>query len=160
MRIAPVTKDADTAALAAFFELAADYVKLETGAAPDSTTVADFFDDLPPNGSSDRAAHFGLFENGRIIGVLAMSFGYPRATDAYIGYLVLAQTARGCGRGALALAHATTTARARGATRLLVAVLESNPKGCAFWEHQGFTLEQTFPDTGDGHIRHRLGRPV
>lgn len=160
MRIARVIRDTHHAALAAFFDLAADYVKLETGKPPDGTTVAGFFDDLPPNGSPDRAVHLAVFEGDRIIGVLAMSFGYPEEQDAYIGYLVLAQAARGYGRGAAALAHATEIARKRGVTRQLVAVLDANPKARAFWEREGFTHEQSFPDTGDGHIRHRLTRPI
>ena len=160
MRIARVTKGADSAALAAFFERAADYVTLETGNPPDSTTVADFFGDAPPECPPDGLVHMGLFDGDAIIGVLAMSFGYPQAEDNYIGYLVLAQPARGYGRGAAALAHASMIAQARGATRQLVAVLESNPKARAFWEREGFILEQSFPDSGDGHIRHRLTRPI
>jgi GNAT superfamily N-acetyltransferase len=133
---------------------------LETGAPPDRTTVAGFFDDLAPNGSPDRTAHLGVYEGDQIVGVLAMSYGYPQAADCYIGYLVLAHMVRGQGYGVAALGHATQLAQGCGATRQLVAVLDANPKARAFWEREGFILEQSFPDTGDGHIRHRLIRSI
>jgi hypothetical protein len=55
-------------------------------------------------------------------------FGYPDANDSYIGCCCWRHTR---GQVLVALAHATTLARAR-INRQLVAVLDKNPKGRAF----------------------------
>ncbi len=96
----------------------------------------------------------------RGVGILGMVVGCPDVNDSYIGLLLLAPHARGRGVGGRALAHATTLARARGSTRQLVAVLDKNPKGCAFWDREGFALEKSFPPTKDGHTRHRMTRAI
>jgi GNAT superfamily N-acetyltransferase len=95
-----------------------------------------------------------------LLGILGVVFGYPDANDSYIGLLLLAPQARGSGVGGQALAHATALARARGSTRQLVAVLDNNPKGRAFWDREGFALEKSFPPTKDGHTRHRMTRAI
>ncbi len=63
-----------------------------------------------------------------------MAFGYPEAGDAYIGLMLLATEARGQGLGTMFLDHLTDLARARGARRQLLAVLDANPRGRRFWE--------------------------
>lgn len=150
----------DRAAVASLFDHAADYVLLETGRDPNADTINDFFDDRPPGLGPEDATHIGLFMDGTLIGVLAQSFGYPSNDDSYIGLLVLAKTRRGQGLGTRFLDHATRHARNRGATRQLVAVLDANPKGRAFWERAGFVLEKTFLPTADGHTRHRMTRAI
>jgi GNAT superfamily N-acetyltransferase len=101
-----------------------------------------------------------MFDADRLIGILGVVFGYPDATDSYIGLLLLAPYARDRGVGGRALAHATTLGRARGSTRQLVAVLDNNPKGRAFWDREGFALEKSFPPTEDRHTRHRMTRAI
>jgi len=150
----------DRQIVGAVFATAADYVTLETGAAPDDKTVVEFFDERPPSVGPDDALHFGLFEDDNPMGLLGICFGYPEPTDCYIGLLLLCKDARGLGFGPKALAHATNVARARGMKRQLVAVLDENPKGRAFWNREGFVLDQTFAPTDDRHTRHRLIRAI
>jgi len=47
-----------------------------------------------------------------------------------------------------------------GGRRRLIAVLDANPKGRAFWEREGFVLAKTFEPTLDQHIRHRMIRKI
>jgi GNAT superfamily N-acetyltransferase len=150
----------DRAAVARLFADAADYVLLEDGRAPDEATTDDFFNERPPNVVAVDAVHIGMFDADRLLGILGVVFGYPDANDSYIGLLLLAPQARCSGVGGQALAHATALARARGSTRQLVAVLDNNPKGRAFWDREGFALEKSFPPKKDGHTRHRMTRAI
>jgi GNAT superfamily N-acetyltransferase len=139
---------------------AADYVLLEDGRAPDEATTDSFFNERPPNVGAADAVHIGMFDADHLMGIIGVVFGYPEANDSYIGLLLLASHARGSGVGGYALAHATALARARRSTRQLVAVLDNNPKGRAFWDREGFALEKSFPPTKDGHTRHRTTRAI
>lgn len=146
--------------MARLFARAADYVMLEDGRAPDQATTDDFFNERAPNVGADDAVHIGMFDADHLLGILGVVFGYPEANDSYIGLLLLEPSARSSGIGAHVLAHATTLARGRGSTRQLVAVLDNNPKGSAFWERAGFALEKSFPPTKDGQTRHRMTRAI
>lgn len=160
MDIRPLSPSTDLALAADLFSRAADYVMLEDGVPPDDRRVIDFFEDRPPKVGTDSAAHFGLFEGTRIIGLLGMVFGYPEVTDAYIGLLLIDPAMRGKGLGVKALAHAEQVAKDRNAERLLIAVLDANPKGRAFWEREGFVWERTFKLSGDAHTRYRMTRAI
>lgn len=160
MDIRTLSATSDHDAVFDLFKQAADYVMLEDGHPPNRATVDAFFNDRPPKIAAKNALQLGVFEDDQLLGILGMLFGYPEATDCYIGLLVMSPEARGRGVGAQALAHATSLARTRGAQRQLVAVLDQNPKGRAFWEREGFVLEQTFPPSDDTHIRHRMTREI
>jgi GNAT superfamily N-acetyltransferase len=146
--------------VARFFSSAADYVMLEHGQAPDARMVDAFFDERPPSVAPENTLQFGMFEAEHLIGVAGMLYGFPEKTDAYIGLMLLSPGARGHGNGPRILGHMTSLARARGMRRQLVAVLDANPKGRAFWEREGFALSQTFAPTDDEHTRHRLIRAI
>lgn len=156
----PVT---DRAAVAALFLAATDYIALETGLPVDGTQADDFFADAPPGIDPATSLRLGLFGPAGLEGLAEVAFGYPAAGDAYIGLMLFATTARGTGGGARLLRQIEAQAKARGATRLLLAVLEANPQGRAFWMREGFGLEQSFPETDMGlrrHIRHRMVKPL
>jgi len=150
----------DAATVMAFFETAADYVTLESGAAPTQKTVEDFFLERPPHVHADATWHFGAFDGDVLCGVIGTLKGYPEPEDAYIGLLLLSRLARGRGIGPRLLNKATKVARAQGAIRQLVAVLDANPKGRAFWSREGFVLDRTFAPSDDSHTRHRMTRSI
>lgn len=150
---------ADRAAVEALFLAAADYIALETGLPVDGTQADDFFADAPPGIDPATSLRLGLFGPAGLEGLAEVAFGYPAAGDAYIGLMLFAASARGTGGGACLLRGIESRARQRGATRLLLAVLEANPKGRAFWRREGFAVEQSFPVAEMGlrrHIRHRM----
>lgn len=135
----------DRDAVLDLYQRAADYVQLETGADAGPGAVAGFFASAPPGKDPTAALRLGAFEAGRLVGVSDMAFGYPEEHDAYIGLLMLDASARGLGLGRQLLDRNVAEARARGANRLLVAVLEDNPRGQAFWAREGFVEERRFP---------------
>ncbi|MDR7220093.1 GNAT family N-acetyltransferase [Aminobacter aminovorans] len=147
-----------------FYDRATDFVMLESGTVPSDATVAEFFADCPPG--SDLAASYklGMFiSGGALVAIADMAFGYPETDDAYIGLLLIDQNCRGMGLGRIFLDHLTAAARARNMTRLLIAVLDENTRGRAFWEREGFRLLQSIPDFKAGrktHVVHRMWRQL
>ncbi len=140
MDIRRLDSDRDRALVDELFARSADYVDLERGEAPSPALTDEFFFETVPDGTLDDALKLGLFEGGRIVGIADVGFGFPEAGDAYLGLMQLAGDARGRGLGAAFLAHVETACRARGASRLYLAVLSANPKGRAFWDRAGFTV--------------------
>ncbi len=163
MLIRPLAHAADRAHVSDLFARAADYVLLESGLPPAPDAADDFFTEAPPGKTAADCRQFGVFDGARLDAMATVLFGYPDAQDAYIGLLIVdaAQRRRGLGR---ALAdHVFAACRDLGAQRMLIAVLDANPRGRAFWHSMGFVLEKTFPPTPDAsppHIRHRMTRAL
>lgn len=146
--------------VAALFHAASDYVELEDGHPPNAQTVTNFFEDRPPALSDDDTCQIGVIDNGKLVGLVGLCFGYPQASDCYIGLMIFDPAVRSNGYGRQAVDHVVTVARSRGADRLLIAVLDANPRGRSFWGQNGFVWEKTFPPSDDNHTRHRMIRPI
>lgn len=159
--IRPLDPISDLDAVAGLYSRAEDYWLLADRRAPDRHKAAEFFTDGPP-GCDPAASHrLGLFQDGTLIGVAELSFGFPLPADAYLGLMLLDPAARGRGLGPALLAEVEDRARAASAPRLYLAVLAANPRGRAFWLRHGFSdtgVSGTDPDTG--HILHRLVKPL
>src|SRR5262245_15497880 len=113
----------DAPAVRKLYDRAADYVALETGLEPDQSTVDAFFTDCPPGGDLAQSQKVGLFMPGdRLVAIADLAFGYPSATDAYIGLMLIETDSRGKGLGHLLLEHLVAVAQSRNADRMLVAV--------------------------------------
>ncbi len=159
--IRPLSRD-DAPVVRSLYDRAADYVAMESGGAPDDGMVEDFFTDCPPGSDLAASRKLGAFLDGGTLAAIAdMAFGYPLASDAYIGLLLIDPTCRGKGLGRMLFEHLAAMARAEGARRLLIAVLDENRRGRVFWERQGFLPERSFPPATIGgklHVRHRMQR--
>ena len=161
--IRPLDPVADATLLGAFFVAAADYIALERGSAPGPDLLDEFFNDAPPGCDPAASARLGMFAVGRLEAIAEMGFGYPQPQDAYLGLMLLHPEARGKATGAMFLCHLETLARARGSTRMVLAVLEINPRGRTFWEREGFRLEFANREVTLGgvmRIAHRLAKPL
>lgn len=158
--IRPLDPVTDRAAVADLAGRVADYIRLETGEAPGPDWAEEFFADAPPGAGPADLAQIGLFRGERMIGAAAMSFGFPEPGDAYLGLLLVDAAERGTGQGRKLLDAVVGLARARGAPRLYLAVLEENPRGRAFWEREGFAHVLTRPDVAFGARRHVVHRMV
>lgn len=136
----------DRAGVAAVIADAADYILVERGT-PVTPDLADmladeFFTSAPPGSDPGRSLRMGLVApGGRIVGFAEMSFDYPARGDAYLGLIILVPDARSCGQGRTFLGHLERMARARGAARLFLAVLDANDAGRAFWRRMGFAVQ-------------------
>jgi GNAT superfamily N-acetyltransferase len=161
MQIRPLDPVTDRALVAALLDQCADYIRLERDTDPGPEVVTEFFTDVPPGCDPDQSLRLGLFDAGTLIAIAEMAFGYPDPHSAYIGFLVVADVARGKGAGRHFLQHLETQARQRGANALALAVLEANPRGRAFWEREGFTLALAGRSVTLGtktQTAHRLGK--
>ena len=157
--IRPLDKVADLDAVQDLYDRAADYWILADRRPPDRQKAAEFFTDCPP-GCDPAASHrLGLFQDGRLVGVAELSFGFPLPGDAYLGLMLLDATLRGQGLGAFFLAE--VEALTAPAPRLYLAVLAANPRGRAFWERHGFTdTGVSGHDAETGHTLHRMVKPL
>lgn len=149
---------ADAEAVLGLYRSASDYVALESGREVGTALVEDFFSDAPPGGDPATSCKLGLLENGRLLGLADLAFGYPEAGDAYLGLMLLGAEARGRGVGRMFLRHIEATAHLRDAKRLFLAVLEGNPRARSFWEREGFGSPKLFPPARIGERTHRLIR--
>ena len=161
--IRPLDPVTDRAAVAVLLSQAQDYFHLWKGHDPGPEEVADVFESCPP-GCDPAASHrLGLFLDGQLAGVAELSFGFPSPSDAYLGLMILAPSARSQGHGAAFLGQIEHLARAAAAARLYLAVLEANTRGAAFWARMGFCpTGVTRPDTSHmrPHVVHRLVKPL
>lgn len=153
----PLHPESDLRAVEAVYRCAADYLALESGLAPDAAARA-FFEERPPTGG-DAPLKFGIADdNGDLVAIGDLAFGYPEPTDAYLGLLLLVPTVRGGGLGRTILGEVMRLARARGAPRLLLGVLDANRRALAFWERQGFKLNRTSGPHAFGERQHMVHR--
>ncbi|MDQ6434028.1 GNAT family N-acetyltransferase [Mesorhizobium sp. LHD-90] len=154
----------DAPAVREFYDRAADYVSMESGGAPDDRMVEDFFAACPPGSDLAASGKLGVFlDRDGLVAIADMAFGYPEAGDAYIGLLLIDPAHRGKGLGQALVEHLAAMARTENAGRMLVAVLDENVRGRAFWEREGFRLERSFPPAAiraKTHVRHRMQRPL
>lgn len=152
----------DFDAVEAVYREAADYLALESGLTPDVAARA-FFEDHPPTGD-EAPLKFGILgDAGALVAIGDLAFGYPEMDDAYLGLLLLVPTARGEGLGPAIFDEVKRLARAHGAARLLLGVLDGNERARVFWERQGFRWVKTGGPHVFGqrlHVVHRLELPL
>lgn len=160
MLIRALDPSADLDAVEALYACAADYWLLADRRAPDRDKATEFFTDGPPGCDPATSHRLGLFLGDVLAGVAELSFGFPEPTDAYLGLMLLDPAQRGHGLGAALLAEVEAHARAAGAPRLFLAVLEANPRGWAFWQREGFTPTGLSRADPGGHTLHRLVKPL
>lgn len=142
---------------------ASDYVMLETGLVISDALVADFFSCCPPSRDLSQSVKLGLFLNGCLVAIADVAFGYPNAQDAYIGLMLVSEEGRGRGFGHMLTERIIVLSRNRGASRLLLCVLDCNVRAQTFWHREGFVITSTLPTTRMGrkiHIRHEMRRSL
>lgn len=162
LELVELSQDTDTDTVRALLDACRDYVELETGHPPTNETVTEFFEDHPPAISRDNKLLLAVKDDtGTPIGLADILYGYPDGSDWYIGFLGIDCKRRGESFGKLMLDRIIAMAHASGAKRVLLCVLEDNPRAQAFWRREGFVFRQTTPPWTAGsktHIRHELVR--
>lgn len=160
--LSPLLPAHDLGAVEAVYRRAADYLTLESGLTPAAAARA-FFEERPPAGA-EAPLKFGIrVEDGALAAIGDLAFGFPEPEDAYLGLLLLVPEARGKGLGQAVLEDVKKRSRARGASRLLIGVLDANERARAFWERQGFRLTRTSGPHRFGdrqHVIHRFELPL
>ena len=137
---------------------ASDYVLLERGRMPDEQYVFDIMTDAPPEVADEDIFTWGA-GTADLDGYIAAVRGFYEPDEWYIGLALVAQEARGRGLGTAMVQQVMSWAQDSGAPCIRVAVLESNPRGHAFWERLGF-MPETIKSGDDRHRRHVLRRDL
>jgi GNAT superfamily N-acetyltransferase len=138
MYIRPLDPVADLTHVVAFYRDAPDYWQMAEGRTPGIDYARNFFTDAPPGCDLAQSHRLGLFLDARLSGLAELSFGFPDPGDAYLGFMMLGDWARGFGLGTAFLNHVEDLARTQRAPTLFLAVLDANPRGRAFWLREGF----------------------
>ena len=85
-----------------------------------------------PNYDPDRSFRLGLFLDDGLSGLAKLSFGFPKISTPYLGFMILGPWARNSGIGIKFLDHVEYIVRQAGGQKLFLAILSINPKGRAF----------------------------
>ncbi len=150
----PLDAPRDLDAVLAALRAAEDYALLESGETPDRAAAAAYFDDGPPDHPADLLLKYGVPGRQGLDALIHIARDYPETGIWYIGLLILIPTARGQGLGTRIVSHIAAEARVRGAHRLMVCVLDENPRGLKFWQAQGFTEHRALPPRAFGQKMH------
>ncbi|WP_299147366.1 GNAT family N-acetyltransferase [uncultured Tateyamaria sp.] len=137
---------------------ASDYVRLETGMAPDAAYVHETMTDAPPTVPSDQVWCWG-HRSDTLDAIATCLKGYYEPDDWYLGLLLLDPAKRGAGLGKRMAQHVIDQARADNAACLRIAVLDTNPRARVFWMRLGFVHEKS-TQAGDGQMRHVQRLPL
>ncbi len=82
---------------------------------------------------------------GQLVGFVTSPPDYPSVGDWYIGVMVLAPEERGMGLGEGLYRAFEVWAGEQGAIRILLSVVDDNPRGQRFWERMGFSEMKRVP---------------
>lgn len=155
--ITPLDPIRDLGVVETVYRRAADYLDVESGLTPNAAARA-FFEERPP-ASTEEPLKFGVSgADGSLVAIGDLAFGYPEPDDAYLGLLLLVPEVRGKGLGQAILGKVKMLARTRGASRLLIGVLDANEQARIFWERQGFRKTRTSGPHEFGQRRHVVHR--
>ena len=119
----------------AFFEL----VEGQPGG---DATAAEILGPLASEYARGTRHVFGLQRNDELIGVADLLQGYPSAREWFIGLLLLHPEHRGGGLGARLCRDILDWIRVQGGIAVRLVVQHQNQRARAFWERQGFFIEQ------------------
>lgn len=155
LRIITLDQQADFDRVCDLADRAADYVRLESGRAPNLDFVRATLIDKPPTcGPEDIFLRGVERPDGTLAGIATSIRHFYERGDWYMGLLMLDPAERGAGLGRRVAEHVIAEARADNAPCIRIAVLDANPKALRFWERLGYRLEKSVP--GDDHLRHVL----
>ena len=130
----------DMAALQRVLESAPTYAERVTGAPPGAADAQSMFTILPEGKSYDDKFVFGIFLGGQMIGCIDIIRGYPAASTATVGLLLVAEQYQRTGVGRLAYAELERLVQAwDSCVRVRLGVVMTNSDVVAFWRKLGFS---------------------
>ena len=95
-------------------------------------------DAIPPDTSVEQKIFIGIWEAGKVIGVLDLILGYPEQTSVWIGLLLIHGKLHNKKIGSRIVNAVLDAAGTAGYQSVQLGVIESNTKGMAFWQKHGF----------------------
>lgn len=129
--------DADLPSLLALCESNPQYYR-HLHEAPTRKGLADSMGELPPHCSPNQKHFVGFFRGNELVAVMDLVLGYPDASTAFIGFLMVAARHQRRGVGSQIVADTLGRLRAQGFLRARLAYVRGNEQSRGFWESCGF----------------------
>jgi GNAT superfamily N-acetyltransferase len=135
--LTPLTA-ADAPLVQRLFERCAAFWELIDGAKPGPGKALEELTSIAPGKTACDSFLFGVYEDGQLIAFVQMARDYPKASEWWIGLLVIDPAKRGRGRGAEIHREIVAWAEAQGATALGIVVQLQNEAAYGFWRRMGY----------------------
>ena len=138
--------EVDAPLVQGLLDVSADYYGLVYGEPARADEGLNILTELPPGKTlPDKFVLGFLGADQQLAGVLDGVLNFRTEGEWYLGFLLLAPTTRGHGRGSQILKATFDWLRSLGAHTVRLGCAEQNLAGRRFWERHGFRLEKTFP---------------
>ena len=132
--------DVEMAALQHVLESAPSYAERVTGAPPGAADAQSTFTVLPEGKSYEDKFVFGIFSADQMVGCIDLIRGYPTATAATLGLLLVAEQHQRAGIGRLAYAQLEQFVQGWGSCDLIrLGVVMTNSDVIGFWRKLGYS---------------------
>jgi RimJ/RimL family protein N-acetyltransferase len=135
-------------------ETCRDFFFFQNGLPPSENDAREIFEFLPPQSDGVTKLPIGIFNSGKLVGVMDVLRGYRTSSEWYIGFMLLAPSVRGQGFGSEIHNEFASYARRQGTHRLLLAVLEANESARRFWTRLGYNEVKDYPPRNFGKHLH------
>jgi len=93
---------------------------------------------LPPGKTPEDKYYLGYFSKNRLIAVMDLITGYPKAEIAFIGLFMMSEDFRGQGIGSSIIGELASYLEAEGFSSIRLAVAKGNPQSESFWRKNHF----------------------
>ena len=115
------------------------YSHIATGAPPGPDRAHTLYTMLPEGKDRSDKFVFGIYHEGSMVGCVDVIRGYPDAATAFIGLLLISETAQGRGVGRASYRATEEIVRGwDGCRQVRLGVLRNNHDALAFWRKLGF----------------------
>ncbi|MBX7112833.1 MAG: GNAT family N-acetyltransferase [Myxococcaceae bacterium] len=138
--------EVDAPLVQGLLDVSVDYYQLVYGEPARPDEGLNILTELPVGTALSDKSVFGFFKsNQQCVGVLDGVLNFRTEGEWYLGFLLLAPTARGQRRGSQILNATFDWLRSLGVRSVRLGCAEQNVAGRRFWEHHGFRVDKVFP---------------
>lgn len=141
-------KKDDVASLQSILEAAPSYSLTVDGSLPSPSAAQEMFEALPPGRNFDDKFVFEIRSQAGVVGCVDVIRGYPESHVAFIGLILLIESAQGQSYGPAALRLLESIATDWKCTAMRIAVIDTNKRALAFWRREGFVELQRKESVG------------
>lgn len=104
---------------------------------------------LPPHCTYEMKYYMGFFEKDKLIAIMDLVAGYPRADVVYIGLFMVNKEVQGKGIGSEIIRESLQYLKKCNFSSVQLAYAKGNPQSEAFWKKNGFTATGKETDNGE-----------
>ena len=137
----------DLTTVLALMEGNAPYYEIQSQEMPSLRSIREDMAALPPRCTQEQKHYVGLWQDGKLVGVLDLVEGYPRERTLWVGFLMVAAPLHRQGVGRTIVQALPGAAADAGMDSIRLGCLKGNTKGHDFW------LAMGFQDLRDGEVR-------